>query len=178
MKKVLKVVWNIIFYVAIAALVFNVLMFSLSNNPNKSFLGYRFYNVLSGSMTPTIYKGDMVFVKVTSAADIKIGDIVTYAASSDPTGKTVVTHRVTAVKKGNDQQPVFTTQGDANPTADKPVSAGQIVGVAVGKLRYVGGILDFVREHVLIVLIFTVAVLLLVTGMKLIFGKKRTSTVE
>lgn len=87
MKKVLKVVWNIIFYVAIAALVFSVLMFSLSNNPNKSFLGYRFYNVLSGSMTPTIYKGDMVFVKVTSAADIRIGDIVTYTASSDPTGK-------------------------------------------------------------------------------------------
>lgn len=172
MKKVMKVIWNIVFYVAIIFLVGSVLMFSLNNNPNKSFFGYRFYNVLSGSMTPTIYKGDLVFVKVTTPQDVKVGDIVTYAAASDPTGKTVVTHRVTTVKKNNSQQFLFTTKGDANPTADKPVSAGQIVGVAVGKLRYLGGILDFVKDHFLIILIFLVAILLFVSGIKLIFGKK------
>ncbi|WOC33516.1 MULTISPECIES: signal peptidase I [Caproicibacterium] len=172
MKKALKIIWNIVFYAAVILAVGSVLLFSMNSNPNKSVFGYRFYNVLSGSMTPTIYKGDMVFVKMTAPQDVRVGDIVTYAAASDSSGQTVVTHRVTAIQKAKGKQPVFTTKGDANPTPDQPVQASQIVGVAVGKLRFLGGILTFIKEHFLVVLIFTAAVLLLIAGLRLIFGRQ------
>ena len=50
------------------------LMFASSRTPDKSLFGYRYYDVLTGSMEPAYSVGDLIFVKITDADNINVGD--------------------------------------------------------------------------------------------------------
>lgn len=91
MKKFGQILGDVVFVVLIVALLGGSLMFALNQDPNKTFLGFRAYNVLSGSMEPELSKGDMVIVKAVPAEELQTGDIVTYYPT-DEVG-TTVTHR-------------------------------------------------------------------------------------
>ncbi|WP_409329276.1 signal peptidase I [Trujillonella humicola] len=84
--------------------------------------------VLSGSMTPGLPVGGMVFTREVDPADVEVGDVITFAHPSDPAAR--VTHRVVAVDAAGGE-PVFTTQGDANDAPDRqPVPASAVQGEA------------------------------------------------
>ena len=53
-------------------------------------IGYRSYTVLSGSMEPKFYPGDIVITKHKNKTDIKVNDIVTYRNSDG----VIITHRI------------------------------------------------------------------------------------
>lgn len=74
-------------------------------------MGTRPLAVLSGSMEPTVRTGDVVLAERIRAADLRIGDIVTFSDPERP-GR-LVTHRVRALRAGGDRLAV-TTRGDAN----------------------------------------------------------------
>lgn len=74
--------------------------------------------VVSPSMVPTIYPGDMVlFIK----SGFDVGDVVIWCSSA----MFCVVHRVVEINGS-----VITTKGDANPIPDKPVPAETVKGVA------------------------------------------------
>ena len=78
--------------------------------------------ITSGSMWPTMKKGDLVFIKgVEGKEEIEIGDIVVY---QNPQGFTI--HRVVEFKDGQ-----VVTKGDANNTEDTPVAWRDIIGKTV-----------------------------------------------
>lgn len=82
--------------------------------------------VLSGSMTPGLPVGGMVFTRPVDPADVEVGDVITFEHHADPTAR--VTHRVIAVDTSTGV-PVFTTQGDANEDPDaEPVPASAVQG--------------------------------------------------
>lgn len=58
-------------------------------------------------------------VRPVDADEIRVGDVITYQLASGRS--TVVTHRVVSIGTRLDGTPVFTTQGDANDTADEEV---------------------------------------------------------
>lgn len=92
--------------------------------------------VLSGSMEPSLAPGDLVVVRPTPAADIRIGDVITFQpVAGDPT---LVTHRVTGLTLGADGVSGFTTQGDANNAPDAPILAEQVQGRVVYSVPWVG----------------------------------------
>lgn len=95
------------------------------------------YTVLTGSMRPHYPPGTLVVVRPVAPQDLRIGDVVSYQRrSGDPT---VVTHRVTAVSTDLRGQVTYTTQGDANGTADRqPVRAVQIRGRLWYAVPYLG----------------------------------------
>ncbi len=94
--------------------------------------GIQEYAVLTGSMTPTIPQGALVFVR--PGGEIAAGDVITFR---DGNG-TIVTHRVAAV---NAAQDTYTTQGDANNMPDTaPVGRGQVLGKVVFHLPWLGAI--------------------------------------
>lgn len=79
------------------------------------FLPYQALIVRSGSMSPTIPTGSIVFYKKVNAANVKVGDIIVFAKPGVPGEK--VTHRVYQIghsATGN----YFVTKGDANGTPD------------------------------------------------------------
>lgn len=86
--------------------------------------------VVSGSMEPVLYRGDIVIIDTNPNYDnIQVGDIIVYKATwfNQP-----VIHRV--IKKGLDQngKPALITKGDNNPAADPyPVYPHQIISKVV-----------------------------------------------
>jgi signal peptidase I len=79
--------------------------------------GYGMFAVRSASMTPSLGVGSLVLVERVDPIQIRVGDVITIAVGSGAT----VTHRVIDVAP-SDLGPVFTTKGDANPTADPVVA--------------------------------------------------------
>ena len=79
------------------------------------FLPYQALIVRSGSMSPTIPTGSIVFYRKTTADKVKVGDVIAFAKPGDSTEK--VTHRVVEIKTGATGR-YFVTKGDANGTPD------------------------------------------------------------
>jgi signal peptidase I len=77
--------------------------------------GYRTLTVLSGSMRPTFSPGDLVVVTRERAADLRVGDVISYQV---PVGaRQVETHRVIRIVRRL-PTPIVVTKGDANDHAD------------------------------------------------------------
>ena len=116
--KVFTVFRKICVYLFAVMIVVGAILFAADKSPNKSFFGIRFYTVLTPSMEPEFSAGDMVFVKITDADSINVGDIITFNPSSG--GEAYLTHRV--VEKLPNYQGTgitcFRTKGDANDTQD------------------------------------------------------------
>lgn len=79
-------------------------------------LGYRTSTMLTGSMAPGIMPGDVVVTAPRPAADIQVGDVISYQIPIED--HRVETHRVTEVLHGDDGSVAVRTQGDANANVD------------------------------------------------------------
>lgn len=112
------------------------------------------YVVLTGSMTPTLRVGDLVFVK---AGPVEVGDVITFHATSG--SKELVTHRVVAVREDS-----FVTKGDANAANDpRPVAAEDVVGKVDFKIPAWGLVSMFARTtlgYVTLILIPGLAIIM------------------
>ena len=79
------------------------------------FLPYQALIVRSGSMSPTIPTGSIVFYTKIPADKVKVGDVIVFSKPGDPSEK--VTHRV--YKIGQSATGLYyITKGDANGTPD------------------------------------------------------------
>jgi signal peptidase len=87
--------------------------------------------VATGSMEPTLYRGDIVIVEK-NPDKVNVGDIAVYNAVwfDQP-----VLHRVIAIKKSSDGDVMYETKGDNNPVSDPYlVKRNQIISkVKMGK---------------------------------------------
>ena len=114
-KRVGTPVGIVLCIVLILVLIVNVsLIIGSYANPDKvpSFLGYKPFIVLSGSMEPEIMPGDLIITKNIDPEDVKVGDVITFRA--DKTA--AVSHRV--IKISTEGGLSFETKGDANIGSD------------------------------------------------------------
>ena len=79
------------------------------------FLPYQALIVRSGSMSPTIPTGSIVFYTKIPSTQVKVGDVIAFSKPGDPTEK--VTHRVYQIGHSATGE-YFITKGDANGTPD------------------------------------------------------------
>lgn len=101
-------------------------------------LGYQSYSIETGSMTPTIPEGSMIFVKkYSSFEDYNVDDIVTF---TDYSGQKSFTHRIVEI---NEKNKTFYTKGDANSDRDPSPSD---VSYAVGKVEFSIPLLGYVAS--------------------------------
>jgi len=107
-------------------------------------VGGHVLTVLSGSMVPEFSPGAMVVDKPASASSLRVGDVITYATTDEASGAPIlITHRIVGIQPGADG-PTFTTQGDANNTADdRPVGASQVRGKVWYSVPYIGTARNF-----------------------------------
>ena len=167
-KKVIIAVLLIIFAFCGSFIIYFVLQFSLNSQTP-------IVVVVSGSMTPTINKGDILFVQGRDPSLIqngsivgKEGDIIVFdayglwaSAPLDP-----IVHRV--IDKWYDNGTLswyFTTKGDANSLPDPiPISGDRVIGVVVGGIPFIGWIKIVLTESgLLIPLLIIVSVLLIIS---------------
>jgi len=91
------------------------------------------YVILTGSMEPVIYPGDMVLVQKNDTADLKVGDIIQFSS-----GKDYIFHRIKSIveKKG---KLLYQTKGDNNSAEDPNlVEAENIKGRVINVIPKIG----------------------------------------
>ena len=96
--------------------------------------------VLTGSMTPDIPVGSVVFVRPVDPKTLQVGDVATYRPEQNK--EAFVTHRVIEVaEKGAKREFVF--KGDANDDRDfQPVPSDDVVGEVWFHVPYLGSVRD------------------------------------
>lgn len=104
-------------------------------------LGYRVFNVISGSMEPTYSVGDLLYVKPVDPEEVKVGDPITFVLNEN---LVVATHRVIEIDAENQ---FFSTKGDANEHADAaPVHFNNLIGIPKFHIPLLGYISDYIQH--------------------------------
>lgn len=155
-KRILSITWDVLFYAFIIISLGLTISLSRAHNPGEgpSVFGYKFYTVLTGSMSPTIGKGYLTIVKEVDPSEIKVDDVITFGNTSN---NSVTTHRVKEIDSSNGIK--FITKGDANNTIDPaPVEAKLLVGKVVSYIPMLGATLEVIRENIKLAVIFLVVI--------------------
>ena len=116
LNKTLKsIIGWIVYLVILVGLVYGtpkVLTYALDTD-------YPMASITSGSMWPSLKKGDLVLIKgIGSKEEVQMGDIIVY---QNPKGFTI--HRVIRINNNT-----LVTKGDANNTEDEPIKYDKIIG--------------------------------------------------
>lgn len=94
-------------------------------------MGYEVYNVISGSMEPSIPVGSLIYVEAVMPADVAEGEVIAYHS-----GGSTVTHRVVQNRLVEGE---FITKGDANAQEDlNTVPYTSVVGRVKYHIPFVG----------------------------------------
>ncbi|MDK2562963.1 signal peptidase I [Romboutsia sedimentorum] len=131
-----------IYYFSIIACIILVLnTLSARSEAVYKLIGFRSYTVLSGSMEPEFYPGDLVVSLHKNRANIKEGDIITFRDNDE-----IVTHRII-----DKTQEGYITKGDNNNAADSfAVSNDNIIGKVLFDIPNAGYIIQFLAKPMVI----------------------------
>ncbi len=129
-------------------------------------LPYRVFDVLSGSMSPSIPVGAEVIDQVVPGDSIRVGDVITYEHPLHP--GSYITHRVTGIDRAA-TAPFLNTRGDANAAADPwkvPLRRSMLrVALSIPLLGYLLGGLSSPFGHLLLVLLVAAGAVFFVAEM-------------
>jgi signal peptidase len=118
------------------------------------FFPYQALVVRSGSMSPTIPTGSVVFYGKVAADKVKVGDVIVFDKPGQQNEK--VTHRVIKISNGPTGR-YFTTKGDANGAPDDwrvpAVGTGWVSSFHVPTLGYVLADLQSTTARLLLLVI-------------------------
>ena len=146
LKKIFRIVKGIINVIIVLVVVSFALIICLQRfSGNKiSFLNYRVFTVVTGSMQPKYNIGDVLIAKAKDPSEIKIGDAISYVASVGEIKNNVVTHEVVNITKDENGDYLFHSKGIVNLVEDPVVHEDQLYGVVVYKTK----LLSFVRKMI------------------------------
>lgn len=131
-KKVWSVVSSVLIGIVVLAAVFLL---------GSRLVGFRIFNIVSGSMEPKYSVGDLIYVKEVDPATVQPGDVITFVLNED---LVVATHRVTRIDA---EKQHFYTKGDANETEDgSPVHFKNLIGVPQFAIPGLGYVSDFIQH--------------------------------
>lgn len=123
-----------------AMIVIVILLCSLLVLPGV--FGFHMYNVLSGSMEPSIPVGSLLYVQGGRPEDVVEEDVVAFYSSPEEGG--IITHRVV---KNNVVSGTLRTKGDANEKEDPtPVPYENYIGRVRISVPYVGKLLTIMTS--------------------------------
>ena len=134
--KMAKKIWSITSTVLVTLVVLAAIFLMGSR-----VVGYRVFNIVSGSMESEYSVGDLIYVKEVDPETVKPGDVITFVLNED---LVVATHRVVRVDAEKQR---FYTKGDANETEDSaPVHFNNLVGIPQFAIPGLGYVSDFIQH--------------------------------
>lgn len=135
-----------------------------SNDALPTVAGHKLLTVLSGSMEPTIWTGDVIAVRPVPPGEIaKEGDVITFFAKED--SSMLITHRVVGLISVNDRPVAYVTKGDNNESQDlTPVPVDRVLGLYQWRIPYFGYLSNFMRKPFGILLFVVLPGLLFIGG--------------
>ena len=143
-----------LFLLAILALAITILVRVFVYQKYDIF-GFRLYQIMSGSMEPTIHVGDAVITK--EVPELNEGDILAYE-----NGQAITVHRVIKVYTEGDKR-MYEAQGDNNNAPDQGlIMPEQVKGKVVFTVKKAGEVINLLRKYGIIILIFAVGIIVIV----------------
>ena len=174
-----------VMFVVVIVIVFSVII-QAATNKTPNVLGYKFYTILTDSMTPTLEQRDLIISKVLKhkaegseedanlvAEQIKEGDVVTFVGEYGAQSGMTITHRVKQGVHWDEEYKryVITTQGDKQgATVDLPIPVENVVAVMVRKADFFKDIYNFFTSSRGIASMISVPLGLMLLSMILRFG--------
>ncbi|MDD3360432.1 MAG: signal peptidase I [Hespellia sp.] len=137
---------DIIFYVALVAMVLCAVLFSKNGLGNNSLAGYQYFEVLTTSMQSVYPRGSLVLVKAVNSDRLEVGDDITFYRNSS----TSVTHRIIEIQENYDGNGSkgFITKGVENADPDSGVvDEKNIVGKVIYSIPKVGATISWLGEN-------------------------------
>ncbi|MBP5684376.1 MAG: signal peptidase I [Bacilli bacterium] len=128
MKKIIKIFNYIITFFLVIVLL--MVIFQKVTNSKVTIGNFYIFQVVSESMYPEYKIGDVIVVRKVDADKLKIGDDVTYLATSHSLDGLVITHRLIDIENENGEYR-FTTKGIANSVADPKIKIDNIYGKVI-----------------------------------------------
>ena len=128
LKTLEKVIVNLIIIILSIIAIIVIWGFVQLNVQKKEYLNIFGYSVLStetGSMAPTIQKGDIIIIKI--GDEIKENDIITYKKDN-----VLITHRIVSITGDT-----IIARGDYNNTDDEPIKKDAVIGKEVFVIKNV-----------------------------------------
>jgi len=129
MSKIISYILNILLTIVTIIIIigmYYIYQLKIEKNDYANMFGYTFFEVATGSMSPTMEIGDVVIVKITK--EVEQNDIIVYID-----GENIITHRLIEIK---DNQLI--AKGDANNSEDKPIQEEMVLGEVVQILPKIG----------------------------------------
>ncbi len=151
--------------IALLAAGYLAAIFLLGTNPPAT-------PILGHSMNPTLFEGDLVLLKSTNPANLKVGDVIGFRITPGNQAKYGLpanfVHRISGIQ-GSGGSIQLSTKGDNNPTPDAFTTMGDnVTGVMVFHLPRAGYVLMFMgtpQARVLAVAIVFLVVVYALLGM-------------
>lgn len=170
-KKAFKIILTILrIFVGIILVGFIIVVCLQRFSNNKiSFLDYRMFTVISGSMKPKYDIGDVLIAKEVNPSTIKIGDVVSYLGTKGDFNGKVITHQVTDIVHDEYGKLYFHTKGLANLVEDPLVYQDQIYGVVIYKSLILSTIYRIVSTNIGFYL-FIIIPLIIVIGSEIVMA--------
>lgn len=181
MKKIInrikKIFLWVITIISVAVMIFTIVSTAVFNRSDRNILGYKFFIVLSDSMSATDFSsGDMIVTRKVDPAKLKAGDIITFQSENSDNYGEIVTHKIRYVTKDADGNIGFVTYGTTTNTNDEIVVSGSLV---IGKYKFhiakLGKFFNYLKSTpgYIICIFIPFMILILVQGLKslLLFRK-------
>ena len=201
-KKVLNIVLKVVTWILIAftvfMMVFTIITTATVGRNDRSIFGFRFYTVLSDSMSKSdknadmdihFNAGDIVIIgKVKDATKLKAGDVIAFISSNDESYGETVTHMIREVKRDETTGELlgYVTFGTNTGIDDEAlVEPSYVLGEYSGKLPGFGWFFNYVKTTpgYIIFIFIPFVLLILYNGMNVIvlfrkYKKQQTEIIE
>lgn len=129
----------------------------------------RLYTIQSGSMSPTIPTGSIVFVAPENS--YRLGDIITYKPA-DSGSKLTTTHRINQVSR-DEQGVYYRTKGDANTAPDgAKIYTDRVIGKVYLSIPVIGYIAAFAKTELGLITLVVIPATVIVHSEVLVLQKE------
>ena len=151
MSKVISFILNMFLILMIIVIIigaYYMYQIKIQKKEYANIFGYSFFEVATGSMSPTIEVGDVVITKITK--DVNKNDVIVYKD-----GESIITHRL--IEKNEEE---IITRGDANNSEDKPIKENMIIGQVIKIILQLGTWQKILSSPEILVLIIMLIIIL------------------
>ena len=146
MKKLLKIIFNIIKYTYIAILIIYLVFICFHRlSIDGSILGYRVFTIDNGEMYPKYKVNDIIVVKDYNTSKLKVGDNISYIGNCCGQGGMIIHHQIIKIDKESNK---IVTKGINASLEDPEINYKQVIGKVVGVLPVINFLHHILKNQI------------------------------
>lgn len=164
MKKVLKIIFNIIKYLYLFVLVIYLVFICVHRlSIDRSILGYRLFTVDNNEMYPKYKVNDIIVVKEWDTSKLKVGDNISYLGDCCGQGGMIINHKIIEIDKEANK---IITKGINTDIKDPEIRYKQVIGKVIGVLPVINILHHILKSYIgffiVVVLPLIIAIIVLI----------------